>query len=179
LGSDSCHSGSLTRAMLEEKTGNGGRQPRLWIPPDDVRFRSGTTLIDLDAFAEGSETSLVDRKASDEEAVEQIQPTRQEVRRFGFVGREVQEKDMGHLLLSGCRPEQTSADAPFPEGWYGAMTYNFAKAVLSAWRNSKAITYAEAHEAALTGLEKGEFEQEPQLEGPDHLKDAPVFGYKP
>jgi hypothetical protein len=59
------------------------------------------------------------------------------------------------------------------------MTYNFAKAVLSAWRNGSAITYAEAHEAALTGLENGEFEQKPQLEGPDHLKAAPVFGYKP
>ena len=86
---------------------------------------------------------------------------------------------MGHLLLSGCRPEQTSADNPFPEGWYGAMTYNFAKAALKAWRNGNAITYGEAHETALTGLKQGEFEQEPQLEGPDHLKDAPVFGYKP
>jgi metacaspase-1 len=178
LGSDSCHSGSLTRAMLEEKTGDGW-QPRLWIPPDDVRFRSGTTLIDLDAFAEGSDKSLVDLKASGDEAVEQIQPTKQEVRRFGVVGREMQEKDMGHLLLSGCLPEQTSADNPFPEGWYGAMTYNFAKAVLRAWRNGDAITYREAHEAALTGLEQGQFEQEPQLEGPDELKDALVFGYKP
>jgi metacaspase-1 len=179
LGSDSCHSGSLTRAMLEEKTGNDRWQQRLWIPPEDVRFRSGTTLIDLDAFAEGSENPLVDSKASSEEAIEQIQPTRQEVRRFGVVGREVQEKDMGHLLLSGCRPEQTSADYRFPQGWYGAMTYNFAKAVLRAWRSGKAITYGEAHEAALTGLRQGEFEQEPQLEGPDTLKDAPVFGYKP
>ena len=179
LGSDSCHSGSLTRAMLAEPTGNDGWQPRLWIPPDDVRFRSGTTLIDLDAFAEGSETSLVDHKVSGKDAVEQIQPTKQELRRFGYVGREVQEEDMGHLLLSGCLPEQTSADAPFPEGWYGAMTYNFAKAVLSAWRSGNAITYGDAHKAALAGLEQGEFEQEPQLEGPDHLKDAPVFGYKP
>jgi metacaspase-1 len=179
LGSDSCHSGSLTRAMLEERTGNGGWQPRLWIPPDDVRFRSGTTLVDLDAFVGGGETPLVDSKASGKEAVEQVQPTKQELRRFGSVGREVQEEDMGHLLLSGCRPEQTSADNPFAEGWYGAMTYNFAKAVLRAWRSGNAIIYREAHEAALTGLKQGEFEQEPQLEGPDHLKDAPVFGYNP
>ncbi|HEX2740513.1 MAG TPA: caspase family protein [Rubrobacter sp.] len=179
LGSDSCHSGSLTRAMLEDQTGNGGPKPRLWIPPDDVRFRSGTTLIDLDAFAEGSEKSLVDHKASGKEAVEQIQPTKQELRRFGHVGREIEEKEMGHLLLSGCRPEQTSADAPFPEGWYGAMTYNFAKAVLRAWRSGNAITYGEAHKAALAGLEQGEFEQKPQLEGPDQLKDTPVFGFKP
>jgi hypothetical protein len=179
LGSDSCHSGSLTRAMLDERTGNGGWQPRLWIPPDDVRFRSGTTLVDLDAFVEGGETPLVDSKASGKEAVEQIQPTKQELRRFGKVGREVQEKDMGHLLLSGCRPEQTSADSSFSEGWYGAMTYNFAKAVLRAWRDGKAITYREAHDAALAGLDQGEFKQKPQLEGPDHLKDTPVFGYTP
>jgi len=51
--------------------------------------------------------------------------------------------------------------------------------VLRAWRDGKAITYREAHEAALTGLDQGEFEQEPQLEGPDRFKDAPVFGYKP
>lgn len=179
LGSDSCHSGSLTRAMLEVQTENDGPRPRLWIPPDDVRLRSGSTLIDLDAFAEGSEKSLVDLKPSGEEAVEQIKPTGQELRRFGHVGREIEEKDMGHLLLSGCRPEQTSADAPFPEGWYGAMTYNFAKAVLRAWRSGNAITYGEAHEAALTSLKQGGFKQEPQLEGPDHLKDALVFGFKP
>jgi hypothetical protein len=59
------------------------------------------------------------------------------------------------------------------------MTYNFAKAVLSAWRNGNAITYAEAHRGALEGLENGEFKQEPQLEGPDHLKATPVFGYEP
>lgn len=176
--SDSCHSGSLTRAMLEEKSGNGWQQ-RLWIPPDDVRFRGGSTLVDLDAFAEGSETSLVDLNAFGEETVEQIQPNREEIRRFGAVGREVEEKDMGHLLLSGCRPEQTSADAQFREGWYGAMTYHFAKAVLRAWRGGKAITYGEAHEETLTDLEQSGFGQEPQLEGPDRLKDAPVFGYEP
>ncbi len=103
---------------------------------------------------------------------------RQEVRRFGVLGREVQEKDMGHLLLSGCRPEQTSADYKFREGWYGAMTYHFAKAVLRAWRDGTAITYREAHEATLTGLEQGGFGQKPQLEGPDRLKDVPVFGYE-
>ena len=179
LGSDSCHSGSLTREMLEDRSGNDGPRPRLWIPPDDVRFRGGSTLVDLDAFAEGSETSLVDRKVSGKEAIEQIQPARRELRRFGHVGRAIQEEDMGHLLLSGCRSEQTSADAPFPEGMYGAMTYNFAKAVLRAWKSGNAISYGEARESALAGLGQGGFEQEPQLEGPGHLKDAPVFGYEP
>ena len=182
LGSDSCYSVALTRTRLEApltRPIGDENDPRLWIPPDDVRFRSGLPLIDLDAFAEDRGTTLEDLKALDETAVEQIQPTRQEVRQFGLLGREVQEKDMGHLLLSGCKPGQISLENQFPQGWYGAMTYNFAKAVLQAWRNGKAITYREAHEAALIGLQEGGFEQEPQLQGTDILKDSPVFGYKP
>jgi hypothetical protein len=105
LGSDSCHSASLTKAMLEEQKGNDGPQPRLWIPPDDVRFRSGTTLIDLDAFAEGSETSLVDRKASGKEAVEQIQPTKQELRRFGVVCRSAGHSARPDVARRGDRLE--------------------------------------------------------------------------
>jgi hypothetical protein len=46
------------------------------------------------------------------------------------------------------------------------MTYNFAKAVLSAWRNGSPITYAEAHEAALKGLESGEFKQSRSWKAP-------------
>ena len=180
FGSDSCHSGTLTRAGLEEAKGNDQR-PRLWIPPDDVRFRSGTSLIDLDAFLE-EENSVIDTIPNENLEPEQenkLKPEQEEIRRFGSLGRNVQEKDMGHILLSGCLPEQTSADAKFPQGFYGAMTYNFAKAVLRAWKNGKAITYQEAHEDSLEGLQKDGFDQKPQLEGPDRLKDELVFGHKP
>jgi metacaspase-1 len=180
FGSDSCHSGTLTRAGLEEAIEND-RRPRLWIPPDDLRFRSGTSLIDLDAFVE-EENSVIDtipNQKLEPEQEEKLEPEQEEVRRFGSLGRNVQEKDMGHILLSGCRPEQTSADARFPQGFYGAMTYNFAKAVLRAWKSGKGITYREAYEDVLKGLEEGEFDQRPQLEGPDRLKDELVFGHKP
>jgi hypothetical protein len=87
---------------------------------------------------------------------------------------------MRHLLLSGCKPEQLSQEAPFPVGerirQHGAMTYNFARVVLGAWNAGKAITYGEAHEAVHRGVRE-RFDQDPQLEGPDRLKDEPVFGY--
>jgi hypothetical protein len=52
IGSDSCHSGTVTRMMHDEMTQEDERayrQPRLWIPPDDIRFRSGP-VIDLDGY---------------------------------------------------------------------------------------------------------------------------------
>lgn len=172
FGSDSCFSGTLTRAGLQEAK-KGDRKPRLWIPPNDVRFRSGESLVDLDAFAAGGNSvvdDVPDRRLGSDPA---------SLRRFGTLSRPAEEKDMNHVLLSGCRSNQTSADASFPEGFYGAMTYNFAKAVLAAWKSGKSITYLEAHERALKGLEEDGFDQVPQLEGPDRLKDEPVFGHNP
>jgi len=58
------------------------------------------------------------------------------------------------------------------------MTYNFTKAVLNSWSKKKAISYREAHKAAIQGLKKGRFQQSPRLEGLDVLKNAPVFGVK-
>jgi hypothetical protein len=81
--------------------------------------------------------------------------------------------------LGGC---VNGWDAPFEVGQqrvrHGAMSYNFAIAVLGACRNGKAITFREAHDAAQRGVRE-RFRQEPQLEGSDRLKDAPVFGYVP
>jgi hypothetical protein len=59
------------------------------------------------------------------------------------------------------------------------MTYYFAVVVLEAWRQrGQPITYRQAHEEASKRLLK-RFPQHPQLEGPDRLKDLPVFGYVP
>jgi hypothetical protein len=131
----------------------------LWIPPDDVLFRTGRPIINLTDYIKG---------------LEKPKETSKEVRRFGRLGRGFQ--DMRHVFLSGCLPEEVSWDAKFSQGFHGAMTYNFAEAVLRAWKNREAITYREAHKAACQGLESGNFDQTPQLEGSENLKDSPVFG---
>src|SRR5215208_8514301 len=46
LASDSCHHGSLSRGMLEKVMENGWQQ-RLWMPPDDIRFRSERPLLNF------------------------------------------------------------------------------------------------------------------------------------
>lgn len=162
FGSDSCHSGTLMRNAVPSED---ERQPRLWAPPADVRFRSGQPLINLGDYVKGTGRL-------------QQEGPKAEIRRFGRFRRRAPEREMRHLLLSGCKPEEVSWDASFPPGFHGAMTYNFAMAVLEAWNAKKAITYAEAHKAALRGL-KGKFNQNPQLEGPRGRKSEPVFGYVP
>ncbi len=158
--SDSCHSGTLTRGELEKVTKNH-RAPRLWIPPDDILFRTGKPIINLENYMKGFKSH---------------QAKEAPVRRFGRLAREAQE--MRHVFLSGCRPEEVSWDAKFPQGFHGAMTYHFTKVVLEAWKNKRSITYGEAHRAACKGLRDAKFDQNPQLEGPDDLKDTPVFGHE-
>lgn len=158
LGSDSCHSASLTRGQLEEMSKNP-RTPKMWIPPEDVLFRAGKPLLNLDDYVGGLRTRQV-----------ALQPAR----RFGLLAHK--NKEMRHLFLSGCLPEEVSWDAKFPQGFHGAMTYHFAKVVLKSWKNGKTITYKEAHKKACSGIKQ---DQNPQLEGPSRLQDAPVFGHKP
>lgn len=228
FGSDSCHSGTITRFfrdILTREGDEGYRQPRLWIPPDDIRFRSGP-VIDLDRYLDGRDlaayvpasaggegTALRLRRAAEVVAIrietmdriapfdshavreylqsnvsreselpeiEVADPRIKELRRFGRFARSVSdEEQMNHLLLTGCRPEEVSYDASFPQGFHGAMTYNFATAVLRAWQNGRTITYAEAWNAAQQGLDNENFHQHPHLEGPQRLKDSPVFGHRP
>ncbi len=158
--SDSCHSGTLSKADVAH-LGKNYRVPRLWIPPDDVLFRTGKPMLDLGKYMKG----IPSRKAP-----------KLKLRNFGRLGKDT--GTMNHLFLSGCLPEEVSWDAKFDEGFHGAMTYNFTKAVLNAWSKKKAISYAEAHKTAIQGLKKGKFQQSPQLEGQNKFKDSPVFGVK-
>ena len=72
VGSDSCHSGALTRATPTAD----GRQPRRWIPPDDIRFRSGEPIIKLSDYVRG---------------MSQPEHEPLPVRPFGMLGREPEE----------------------------------------------------------------------------------------
>jgi hypothetical protein len=158
IGSDSCHSGMLTRATATAD----GRQPRRWIPPDDIRFRSGEPIIDLGDYVRGMS-----------------QPEREPllVRPFGMLGREPGE--LRHVLLRGCRSDQVSWDAKLGVRFHGVMTYHFAVAVLRAWQQGSPITYGEAHRQACEGVIETRVDQTPQLEGAVELTNSPVFGFVP
>lgn len=82
------------------------------------------------------------------------------------------ESSMKELLLSGCKSNQTSADAYIANDYHGAMSYHAIKAITDA--NYK-ITYAQLHKRLLKLLEDGMYDQIPQLEGKTTNKNRQVF----
>jgi hypothetical protein len=148
-------------------------QVRLFIPNQvDVLFDLGQNVLNLDDYVRAA--SQAQRRVNLDRFLAGDKP----IRRLGALARPNREETATHVLLSGCLPEEVSWDAPFPQGRHGAMTYYFAVVVLEAWKRGEAITYQEAHQEATNRLLR-RFSQHPQLEGPDSLKNAPVFGYEP
>jgi hypothetical protein len=66
-----------------------------------------------------------------------------------------------HILWTGCKADQTSADAHIDGSWHGAFTYFFCKE-LRACNNS--LSRAELIEKISNDLKNGHYSQTPQLE---------------
>jgi len=82
------------------------------------------------------------------------------------------ESGMKEVLLSGCKSNQTSADAYIANDYHGAMSYYAIKAITDAGYN---LTYAELHKRLLPMLEEENYDQVPQLEGKDENKQRQIF----
>ena len=79
---------------------------------------------------------------------------------------------MNHLLFSGCRADQTSADAYINGRYNGALTRYFVDEV----KKSPLLSASAIHAALLAGIKAGGYTQVPQLEGPQDRLNGPVFG---
>ena len=82
------------------------------------------------------------------------------------------ESAMNEILLSGCKSNQTSADAHINGDFHGAMSYYAIKAIEDAGYN---LTYADLHANLLPMLEDENYDQVPQLEGKDENKNRQIF----
>lgn len=82
------------------------------------------------------------------------------------------ESGMKEILLSGCKSNQTSADAFINNDYHGAMSY-YAIEVIKEGGND--LTYAELHERLLEKLADENYDQVPQLEGTDENKQRQIF----
>lgn len=90
------------------------------------------------------------------------------LRRFARAAGERQR----HVLLSGCRDTETSADAYIDGRYNGALTWAF----LTTCARMPGASWIETH-AALCELLKAEgYDQHPVLSGDDDLLRRPVFG---
>ena len=83
-------------------------------------------------------------------------------------------KDTGqnHVLISGCKDNQTSADAYIDNKYQGAFTW----ALTTAIKENPSITFRAAHARAVRLLSDRRYAQIPQLSGNDNLLDRNIFG---
>jgi hypothetical protein len=100
--SDSCHSGTVTRALLEDII------PGL-VTPDDRRVR----FLNPALFRGGP--ILEDPMGAKPRA------------RLAFP-----QSSMDHLLVAGCRDDEYSYDARIGDAYHGAMTFHAIKAITDA-----------------------------------------------
>ena len=82
------------------------------------------------------------------------------------------ESGMHEILLSGCKSNQTSADAYIANDYHGAMSYYAIKTIEDAGYK---LTYADLHDRLLPTLEDENYAQIPQLEGKDENKQRQIF----
>jgi hypothetical protein len=133
---DCCHSGTNTRALQPPDAPSIPRYlPNPW---DLMAVESGRRL--KGAVRVGMRTaSKAARRRSD-----------------------VVNVDIAETLVTGCRDNQTSADAYIGSTYNGALTYHLAAAI----REKKGkLTCREMHALTTARLAKARFDQIPQLEG--------------
>lgn len=82
------------------------------------------------------------------------------------------ESGMKEVLLSGCKSNQTSADAYIANDYHGAMSYYAIEAIKEA---GYTLTYAELHDSLISKLADENYDQIPQLEGTDKNKQRQIF----
>lgn len=144
---DCCHSGTITRAVL---------------PPDaPLMERYLPSPWDLAATESGRRLRGKPRGTFRQSA--------KVLRR----GRDVVAvQGMREILISGCRADQTSADAWIKGSYNGALTYYLVD-VLNSARGS--LTHRELHQRVSAKLARAGYDQVPQLEGQKARLDAPFL----
>jgi len=83
-----------------------------------------------------------------------------------------QEGSQRHVLLSGCRDDQTSADAFIDNEFQGAMTWAF----ISTLKANPNLTWNEVIDRVRNRLSR--YTQVPQLSGDEDLVSRKIFGGK-
>lgn len=143
---DSCHSGTVTRAIEPPDAPLIARY--LPSPWDLAAVESGRSLT-------GSTRGSLPRALESERDARDIVPV-----------------DIPEVLISGCRADQTSADASISGGFAGALTYHLVEALTES---EAPLSYRELHDQTCAKLKRGRYEQVPQLEGNEARLELPFL----
>jgi len=140
---DACHSGTMDRSLVSPNSNPHPTKERFLPPPADILARSRGR--DLKTKKVGCR-SLFKSNGN------------------------VTYSEQRHMLLSGCRDDQTSADAFIDGKYQGAMTASLLKML----KTHPDASWVRVHEEMLKYL-SGSFSQVPQLSGPKPELEAKPF----
>jgi len=188
---DSCHSGTGTRELRPPMENPHYRADRYLPPPVDIALRAGALSVTRDLAQDAPKRTRMGRgtgyrhtewrklRAAARKARTEARgwwgswwwrrPYRPKPKPPVVVAPTVPQ--LGHVLISGCRSDQTSADAFINGRYNGAMTYYMVQAI----RANPGKTLAEVHALGRQAILSNAYTQESQLEGPTTLLGAPVF----
>lgn len=165
---DSCHSGTIN------KLATGTQVPRSVLVPEEIQERIAAKVARRNEAYKAFVAAEYRRMAKDlspEQLDSVIEDFLSEaLDRFKENRYQVVDTSQDNVLLAGCQDRQTSADAYIAGDWHGAFTYNLVRAI---HETGGAITYAQLIAEAAKGMT--EYQQVPQLECPDELKDRAIF----
>ncbi len=143
---DCCHSGTATRAF----------------EPPDVKVKSRYLPSPWDLVAVESGRSLRGSVKTGRK-----QTTGKKKRRGN-----VTIENRPEIFISGCKDDQTSADAYIRGSYNGALTYNLV-ATINARRGK--LSMLDLHKETLKRVKKGGYQQTPQVFGSSAGLDAPFL----
>jgi hypothetical protein len=163
---DCCHSGTSQKALEEIVF-----RPRFLEPPIEVKERVKVRIKERDDKLKKAQAdalaALIQQGASLTAAQiqELLNATEEEaIEAYGVVGFE------RHFLLAGSEDVQTAADAVIEGEWRGAMSWAVGKAIMESGGD---LTYAELID--IVGKKLVDYDQRPQLECPEELRNHKLF----
>ncbi len=155
--SDSCHSGSVNRVLIPPDSTDA--IPRyLPCPLDLLATESGREL--RGTLRQPRLTRAHGASSSDLGDVLEAVPRT-----------DITDTGIPEVLISGCRDDQTSADAYIDGAFHGALTYALVEAIRAV---NGMLTYRELHQRAIAIL-KDTYSQVPQLVGRTGRFDQPFL----
>lgn len=165
---DCCHSGSVTREFLGSRDAPATFAPT--VPPEQRFLPPPMAIADRCLGQPG----LPVRRFGRRWPISALRPQallNQAKHSRAATPNDVVFADQRHLLLSGCRDNQTSADAVFDGRPGGALTTSLVQA-LTAQPQQDWLTL---HAAIKTTLRASGLDQVPQLTGPRNVLEKAVF----
>jgi hypothetical protein len=178
---DSCHSGTGTRDFRPPMENPHYKADRYLPPPLDIELRSRVTdgsraPLKRSKMGQAKKSGFV-RKAKAKAGTRFLwwffrpKPKPKPKPVVAAAPPPPVTPGTGHLLISGCRSDQTSADAFINNRYNGALT----RYMVDAFSKTPMGVVSAVHAQAKAAILSGGYSQESQLEGPANLLSGQLF----